>query len=128
MTDWKARIREAWSDAPAPGEQVLRYEVPPGWSDIGDAQRWLSGKKWDEIAADDHEMEVEMPLRYLNSTACCYYLGGYLLYLADAFDDECTGDLAQFELASFMGSEQLAAVMPGFRPDSARCSLGLRQR
>jgi hypothetical protein len=113
MKDWKSRIREAWSSALPPGPQVLQFEPRPEWIDFLDVQRWLSGKRWDEIAADDHEMEVEMPLPYLSTTACCYFLGGYLLYLAEAFEDECTGDLAPIHFASFLGSERFKEVMPG---------------
>jgi hypothetical protein len=117
MTSWRIRIRDAWSNAAPPGDLVLRDGFTERDLGAQDIQKWLSGKKWDEIASDDHQMEVEMPLSYLSKSACCYFLGGYLLYLAEAFEDGCTGDLAPIHFASFLGSERLAEVLPALSPE-----------
>ena len=113
MHDWKSRICDAWNAALPPSEPILKEEAPTGWSDAGDAEQWLVGKKWDDIASDNDRLDVEMPFFYLSDPACAYYLGGYLLHLAEAFDDEFISCLAPIHFAGFMGSERFATVVSG---------------
>ncbi|HEY1123979.1 MAG TPA: hypothetical protein VGE67_20335 [Haloferula sp.] len=50
---------------------------------------------------------------YLRDSACCYFWGGYLLDLAEAFDDEFISVLAPVNFAGLMGSERFASIIPG---------------
>lgn len=112
MPDWKSKIRDAWNAALPPCDPILKEVAPDGWSDAADAERWLTGKKWDDIASDHNRLDVEMPFFYLSESACCYFLGGYLLHLAEAFDDEYISCLAPVHFAGLMGNARFASIIP----------------
>lgn len=52
-----------------------------------------------------------MPFFYLNDPACAYYLGGYLLHLAEAFDDEYISCLAPVHFTSLMGHARFSSII-----------------
>ena len=114
--DWEARIRNAWRDATAPGKRVVRGFVNPesprsmSDGDGRDAQDWLAGKHWDEIASD-WKIDVEPALHYLTGEACGYFLGGYLLELSQGLDSGCSGDYTPLHFSLFLGSERFGEII-----------------
>lgn len=109
-------IREAWREAVPPGRRVVRdcFEVEPQTAlySLGpvDTQRWLSGKRWDEIVRED-QIEVEMPFYYLTPEASAYFLGGYLLSVSEILEHECV-DLSAIHFYAFLRDELFERVLP----------------
>jgi len=83
---WELEIRAAWRDAVTPAlplQDAKWGHVVPGKSGF-DAEEWLTGKSWDEIATEEESWraELEYPLYYFHPAATAYYLGGYLLEMS----------------------------------------------
>ena len=73
-------IKKVWDILPIPsiielGLQTDRIVNEFDKKDMLVVERWLAGKKYNQIHADGYD-EVECPLLYLSSSASRYYLGG----------------------------------------------------